>query len=328
MPRATIFISYRRDDAAGYARAVGDRLARRYGAERVFVDVDDIAAGERFDDVIERALTAADLVLVLIGKRWRGELGADRPARIDEPHDRVRHEVASALAGPARVVPVLLDGTPMPDAASLPASLQGLVEWQAVELGNSRFEADLQRLLAAVDGALGEGGVAATRTVGRRALVAAGVGVGFAAGAGAWWWSRRELAPAAVASSPLLLPSNRPAINGGWQADVEYDWPNAHYAERFEFGGDAASLHGSASFLGVPRGVEQGRVDAGGVAFVIRTVESAGDARREVVHRYAGRLVGDDELRIVMQTEGASTPHLPVQFVARRAARRPPPTPP
>ena len=31
-----VFISYRRDDAAGYARAVYDALAQRFGAERVF----------------------------------------------------------------------------------------------------------------------------------------------------------------------------------------------------------------------------------------------------------------------------------------------------
>ena len=65
----TIFISYRRDDAAGYARALGDRLAGRYGTDRVFVDVDDIAAGQRFDSVIESALSGADIVLVLIGKQ-------------------------------------------------------------------------------------------------------------------------------------------------------------------------------------------------------------------------------------------------------------------
>ena len=318
MPPATLFISYRRDDAAGYARAIGDRLARRYGAERVFVDVDDIAAGQRFDGVIDSALTGADLVLVLIGKRWRGERGAGRPARIDEADDRVRHEVATALAGRARVVPVLLDGTPMPDAASLPAPLQGLAAWQAVELGNSRFEAEMTRLLAAVDGAFGSAG-AASRTVDRRWAVAALGGTALATAGAAWWWSsRRAPAPAAADDSS---PTSRPAVNGRWQAEVEYDWPNARFSERFEFGGEGSSLHGSAGFLGVPRGIEEGRVDAGGVSFVTRSAETSGDARRDTVHRYAGRRVGDDELRFTMQTEGAATPHVPVQFVARRARR-------
>ena len=310
----TIFISYRRDDAAGYARALGDRLAGRYGANRVFVDVDDIAAGQRFDSVIESALTGADIVLVLIGKRWRGEREG-RPARIDEPEDRVRHEVATALAGGARVIPVLLDGAPMPDAQNLPPPLQGLAAWQAVELGNSRFEADVQRLLGAVDGAFGTN-AAATHAIDRRWVLAALAGIALAAGGGAWW-SRRRV-PVAVTAEPASTAVARPALNGRWQAEVEYDWPNARYTERFEFGGDASSLHGSASFLGVPRGIEEGRVDAVGLSFVTHTAEVAGGASRDTVHRYAGRLVGDDELRLTMQTEGSSTPHVAVAFVARR----------
>ena len=61
MARAQIFISYRRDDAAGYARAVYDELARHFGAERVFIDVDDISAGQRFGEVIQRAMGASEV---------------------------------------------------------------------------------------------------------------------------------------------------------------------------------------------------------------------------------------------------------------------------
>ena len=73
MPAPQIFISYRRDDAAGYARAVGDELARHFGAERVFIDVDDIGAGLAFDDAIRQAVGASRvLLLVMMGKRWQG----------------------------------------------------------------------------------------------------------------------------------------------------------------------------------------------------------------------------------------------------------------
>lgn len=34
-------------------------------------------------------------------------------------------------------------------------------------------------------------------------------------------------------------------------------------------------------------------------------------------HRYHGRLQGD-EIRFVTQTEGGDTPHVPIEFVARR----------
>jgi TIR domain len=54
-----IFISYRRDDTAGYARALNDALAQQFGADRVFIDVDDIGAGQAFDARIAQAMGQA-----------------------------------------------------------------------------------------------------------------------------------------------------------------------------------------------------------------------------------------------------------------------------
>ena len=111
----------------------------------------------------------------------------------------------------------------------------------------------------------------------------------------------------------------RPDIDGEWQAEVVYDWPNARFAESFRFAGEGTALRGSASFLGVARGIEAGRVEAGVLAFTTRSVEQAGDQSRDTVHRYEGRAEGG-VLRFVMQTEGGATPHVPVEFVARRVA--------
>jgi hypothetical protein len=138
---------------------------------------------------------------------------------------------------------------------------------------------------------------------------------------GALWQSQRSPAPAPATASPArvepaLVPATRAPINGEWRADVTYDWDNARFSERFTFAGEADGLHGTASFLGVARGVLEGRVDAAGVSFVTRTSESSGSGAA-VVHRYRGRLSGD-ELRFVMQTEGSSSPHVPIEFVARR----------
>jgi len=38
------------------------------------------------------------------------------------------------------------------------------------------------------------------------------------------------------------------------------------------------------------------------------------------VHRYRGTFVSS-EIRFVLQTEGGSSPHVPVEFTARRVAR-------
>src|SRR5687767_10421839 len=120
-----IFISYRRDDAAGYARAVYDELAQRFGADRVFIDVDDIDAGLPFGEVIERTIGESEVLLVLIGRRWQGESAAGTP-RIGEAADMVRQEVAAGLARGTRVIPLLIDGAAMPTEAQLPDVLRPL----------------------------------------------------------------------------------------------------------------------------------------------------------------------------------------------------------
>ncbi len=322
MQQPQIFISYRRDDAAGYARAINDELVRSFGAERVFIDVDDINAGQPFSEIIQRSVGDSAVLLALIGKRWRGERDGAAP-RIFEAGDFVRQEVAAGLAKGLRVIPVLLDGAAMPDPAQLPPDLSALAGRNAIELDNTRFAADIAHLVREVRGALGEQAAApavAARTAPRTTWwIAAAVAV--AVIAGLWLWQR---SPAPVASSRVEqapVPAARAQVNGEWQADVTYDWPDARYTERFAFAGEAGELHGSASFLGVARGVLEGRVDAAGLGFVTRTSESsgAGDGGATVVHRYRARLAGD-ELRFVMQTEGGSSAHVAVEFVARRMA--------
>ncbi len=315
---APIFISYRRDDTAGYARAIGDELGRAFGADRVFIDVDDIAAGEAFADVIEGALGESGVLVVLIGPRWRGtqagrqgEAGSAESSRLFDPNDFVRREISAGLAAGCRVVPVLLDGAPMPTRSQLPADLAELSGRNAITLRSDRFAADMAALVAALQpaaGAAAAGGV--SRQPGRRLLSGTAAALAIAlilASVGGWLWLRSS-SPSAAA---------RPAIDGSWQAQVRYDWPGAEHLERFRFVVEGAELRGSASFLGVPRGIEAGRLDAEGLSFITRSTETLGEQTRAATHRYRGRLVGE-QLRFVMQTEGAATPHEPVEFSAER----------
>ena len=316
MGQPRIFLSYRRDDAAGYARAVGNELVHRFGADAVFIDVDDIHAGQPFSEVIQRSVGGSTVLLALIGKRWRGEReGA--PPRIRDVADLVRQEVAAGLAAKGmRVVPVLLDGAQMPTPEELPPELRALAGRNALELDNSRFAADMARLLREVGEVLGEARPAAAPTLRERtAWWLAGAALALAVTAALVWELRSSLPAAQLRASAAA----RPLVNGEWRAQVEYDWENARFAERFAFSGDGDALHGSASFLGVARGIVEGRVDGAGLGFVTRTTEQGAAGNADVVHRYRGRLVGD-ELRFVMQTEGGSSAHVPVEFVARRAA--------
>lgn len=281
-----IFISYRRDDSAGYARALYDLLGRRFGAQRVFMDVDDIGAGEPFADVIGRAVGGSQVLLVLIGPRWRG-VRPDGTARIDDADDFVRREVAAGLQRGLRVMPVLLDGATMPQP--LPPDLQPLATRNAVALDAGSFSAGAERLARSIG----------PRAHGRRLVLAAGVVVVAGAGAAGWWWRNR-----------------RPAINGRWEAEVTYDWAGARHVERFQFEGEGHELTGRAGFLRLPRIIVDGEARGDRIRFTTVTEEVAGSVR-EARHHYRARLVGD-ELHVTLQTEGGFSQHAPVTFVARR----------
>ncbi len=83
-----IFISYRRDDAGGYAHAVCSQLGQHFSKDRVFMDVDSIEPGVDFVGVIEKAVGECDVLLALIGKRW-ASVGEDGKSRLDDPQDFV-----------------------------------------------------------------------------------------------------------------------------------------------------------------------------------------------------------------------------------------------
>jgi hypothetical protein len=123
---ARVFISYRREDAAGHVGRLYDALAARLGADAVFMDIDHIAPGQNFADVLHRAVSTCQVVLVVIGPRWLAAADPDGGRRLDGPADFVRLEVAEALRGTTRVIPVLVHGARMPEAAELPAELAPL----------------------------------------------------------------------------------------------------------------------------------------------------------------------------------------------------------
>lgn len=151
-----VFISYRREDAAGYARAIYEELTERFTPDRIFMDVDAIEPGLPFDQVIRDAVGQCEVLLVLIGARWLAPQSGGK-TRLEDERDFVRLEIAAALARNIRVIPVLLDGAPMPKEADLPEALRGLVWRNAIEVSNSRFSADVGRLTEVLAKVLGEG---------------------------------------------------------------------------------------------------------------------------------------------------------------------------
>ena len=143
---AEIFLSYRRDDSTSATGRLADALEARFGDDRVFRDR-EIAAGENFVEAIRRSVESATVVLVVLGRHWLSARDAAGQRRLDDPGDFVRLEIELALAARAAVVPVLIEGATMPSAADLPPSLAEFSRCQAVELSDTRWRYDTDRLI-------------------------------------------------------------------------------------------------------------------------------------------------------------------------------------
>jgi len=146
-----IFISYRRDDSRHAAGRLGDDLAAVFGPARIFRDVESIDPGVDFEVALEQALKGCAVMLVVIGSRWLSITDKDGRRRLDQPGDWIRTEVARALARQVRLIPVMLEDTPLPDAALLPEDLRPLVRRQSLPLSDARWRGDLQRLVETLE---------------------------------------------------------------------------------------------------------------------------------------------------------------------------------
>lgn len=217
-----IFISYRRDDTAWPTVPLFDRLAKHFGADRVFRDTDMIRPGDDFAERIKSALASCSVLLALIGEGWLTATDASGRRRLDLPDDYVRLEIETALARGVLVIPVLVDGARMPRAQDLPQAISALAGRQALTLSPGRFNSDVSYLLSALDTALasahgvprpGPSGPGRRRPV--RALVVAGVACCAVLGTGGYLLARdpsgsRSTPPSAAGRSPAPTATGAP----------------------------------------------------------------------------------------------------------------------
>ena len=124
--KGRIFISYRRADSAAYAGRIYDRLSAHFGKDVIFMDVDNIEAGESFASKLKEAVESCDAFIVLIGKQWLDIQAPDGRRRLDDSQDFVRMEVSMALKrkNTIPIIPILVDGGNMPRVEELPPVLK------------------------------------------------------------------------------------------------------------------------------------------------------------------------------------------------------------
>lgn len=156
-------MSYRRRDTAQLVGRLGDQLKAYYGSENIFLDTADLPYGVDYRHPVRAALNDSDAALAIIGSAWRGTEGSG--SRLDEPDDPVRVEIECALDARVPILPVLVDGAPMPAASQVPESVQPLLYLNAVPLSSGlNYHADAQRLIAALNTTLGAKAPAVRRT--------------------------------------------------------------------------------------------------------------------------------------------------------------------
>ena len=148
-----VFISYRRDDSAGHAGRVHDRLEREFGADLLFMDVDAIPLGVNFVKVLRDEVAKCDVLLALIGPNWLNARDKEGNRRLDNSSDFLRIEIATALQRDIPVIPILLDGAIMPRADQLPVDLGELSARNGIDIRHASFHADMDKLIRGLKGA-------------------------------------------------------------------------------------------------------------------------------------------------------------------------------
>jgi hypothetical protein len=159
MDATRIFLSYRRDDSADIAGRIFDHLERRFGRDRLFLDVDSIPLGDDFRQRIDEALGQTGLLVAIIGDEWLTATDPASPAfarRLDNPDDYVGLEISGALTRGIPVLPVLVGDAGMPRPGDLPPHLAELAYRNAAEVRSGRdFPLHVNRLVEAIAERLG-----------------------------------------------------------------------------------------------------------------------------------------------------------------------------
>jgi hypothetical protein len=204
---AGIFINYRRDDAPGVAGRLFDHLAARFAKDNLFMDVDAMKPGIDFAKQLDTQVSQCRVLLAVIGPHWLDAKDKTGARRLDNDKDYVRIELASALKRDIAVIPVLVDGATMPAEESLSEDLKPLAFRHALELRHSRFSADADAIVHALESAV-------PRRRNPMLLIGAAIAAVLIIAAGGVMWAKLKKpavapaaqAPAAVAAAPPVAP--------------------------------------------------------------------------------------------------------------------------
>jgi TIR domain len=167
-----IVISYRRKDTRIATLWIAQHLAEQFGKSNIFIDIDSIPIGRNFLDHLRIVLDDANILVAVIGENWmeKDDVGN---YRIQDEGDFVRLELATALAKKIPVIPLLIDGAPLPKASQLPVDVKDLLFHQALQLNTNEMKSHMGRLTNNLNRLMEEEATAAKRAAEEQAKKAA-----------------------------------------------------------------------------------------------------------------------------------------------------------
>ena len=128
-------------------------LRGKFGKSNVFMDVDNLFAGQRFDHELDKALSQCDVLIAIVGAKW-----VELLSRSGGNRDFVRDEIAAALKRNVAVIPVLVgrEGRmpTLPEPQDLPEDIRDFVLYQKQGVAHESFGRDTEELIAAINGLL------------------------------------------------------------------------------------------------------------------------------------------------------------------------------
>ena len=136
MKRYEVFISYRRNGAEDFARAVYQDL--RHKGIRVFLDRQDLLSGDYEEQVLRTIDNCRDVIVIL---------PAHALDRCKEENDLFRREIARALKAKKNIIIIARQGFDFPADEELPEDMHGLSKYEAIIENPNAYDSVLDRLL-------------------------------------------------------------------------------------------------------------------------------------------------------------------------------------
>jgi hypothetical protein len=158
---------------------------------------------------------------------------------------------------------------------------------QALEISDSRFDAEAQDLMRIIERHLPWASGTIPSPLNRRRLLLAGIAV-------------LVLGAIVGVVLPRRPPPPAPSLTGPWRAQSQ-DPGQAPFTILFEFRTEGNQVLGTVDYPTGMGSIEDGRIEEQRISFVTRHIPQFED--KPALVRFAGTLVNSNELRLTMQSD-------------------------